>query len=80
MGNWAYNAAADAPNKGRSVVILGIVFHSISLIFVCLRSYVRLRMLKSFGVDDGIIIVTWVSSLTPNIPHPVWTWRINPGF
>ncbi|KAI9149952.1 hypothetical protein HJFPF1_09699 [Paramyrothecium foliicola] len=47
----------NASNAGRIVGVIG-VFHFIALIFVILRVYVRLAIVRTFGVDDGLIIVT----------------------
>jgi hypothetical protein len=46
-------------NAGRIIALVG-VFHFIALIFVALRVYVRLFMVRAFGVDDGLIIVAVV--------------------
>jgi hypothetical protein len=48
-------------NAGRIIALVG-VFHFIALIFVVLRVYVRLFMVRAFGVDDGLIIVAVVST------------------
>ena len=48
-------------NAGRIIALVG-VFHFIALIFVVLRVYVRLFMVRAFGVDDGLIIVAVVSA------------------
>lgn len=49
-----------ASNASRIVGVVG-VFHFIALIFVSLRLYVRLFMVRAFGVDDVLIIVAAVS-------------------
>lgn len=45
--------------------ILGVnvVFHVLALGFVCARLYTRLVMVKSFGVDDALMIAAAVSYL-----------------
>lgn len=53
--------------------ILGITgtLMALSFIVVALRCYVRLAMLKSFSVDDAVMLGALVSSLThsPNFSH-----------
>lgn len=50
---------AQASNAGRIVGVVA-VFHFIALTFVTLRTYVRAFMVKSFGFDDGLIILSVV--------------------
>lgn len=51
----------SASNAGRIVGVVG-TFHFIALTFVALRLYVRLFMVRAFGVDDALIIGAVVSS------------------
>lgn len=50
----------NASNAGRIVGVVG-VFHFIAFTFVSLRLYVRLFMVRAFGVDDALIIAAAVS-------------------
>lgn len=50
----------NANNSARIVGVIG-VFHFIALTFVALRVYVRLVIVRTFGIDDGLIIVAGVS-------------------
>lgn len=50
-------------NAGRIIALVG-VFHFIALIFVTLRVYVRVFMVRAFGIDDGLIIIACVSART----------------
>jgi len=52
--------------------ILGLtsLFHSIALLFVGLRVYTRLFHVRSFGMDDALIVVSMVSVLTLELPAP----------
>jgi len=50
----------NASNAGRIVGVVG-VFHIIAFAFVSLRVYVRLFMVKAFGIDDTLIIISAVS-------------------
>ncbi|KAH8170189.1 integral membrane protein [Sarocladium implicatum] len=64
----------NANNSARIVGIVGF-FHVLAFTFVALRIYVRLKLVRAFGVDDGLIIVavllalgSWVC-LILQIPH-----------
>jgi hypothetical protein len=50
-------------NENNSARIVGVVgfFHVLAFIFVSLRVYVRLRLVRAFGIDDGLIVVAVVS-------------------
>lgn len=52
----------NASNAGRIVGVVG-VFHVVALVFVALRTYVRVFLVRAFGVDDGLIIVAAVLAL-----------------
>ncbi|KAK8073288.1 Integral membrane protein [Apiospora phragmitis] len=53
---------ARASNAGRIVGVVA-VFHFIALTFVALRTYVRALMVKSFGLDDGFIVLSVLIAL-----------------
>jgi hypothetical protein len=53
---------ANASNANRIVGVVG-AFHFLALGFVALRVYVRLAIVKVFGVDDALIVATVVRSL-----------------
>jgi hypothetical protein len=44
-----------------SIIIIASISLGLSLVVVCLRCYVRLKLVRSFGIDDLIIIVAMVS-------------------
>ncbi|KAH6661951.1 hypothetical protein F5X68DRAFT_145206 [Plectosphaerella plurivora] len=52
----------NASNAGRIVGVVG-AFHAIALTSVALRTYVRVFLVRAFGVDDGLIIVAAVLAL-----------------
>ncbi|KAL6399695.1 hypothetical protein AUP68_17101 [Ilyonectria robusta] len=60
---WTYNVPGDPPTTGPQITSLAIVFTAVALLTVSLRVYVRGFMLKAFGIDDWIIIATWVGDL-----------------
>lgn len=53
-------AYVNPSNASRIVGVVG-VFHFIAFTFVFLRLYVRLFMVKAFGIDDVFIIIAAVS-------------------
>lgn len=50
------------PLEGRSeaIFIVTTVFLGISFIAVCLRCFVRLRLVKAFGWDDALMVFAMV--------------------
>ncbi|KAL2205543.1 hypothetical protein CC79DRAFT_1371353 [Sarocladium strictum] len=64
----------NASNAARIVGVVGF-FHVLAFIFVALRIWVRTKMVRAFGIDDGLIIVAallalgaWIC-LFLQIPH-----------
>jgi hypothetical protein len=49
----------NANNSGRIVGVVGAI-HFLAFTFVSLRVYVRLFMVRAFGVDDGLIVAACV--------------------
>lgn len=52
----------NASNASRIVGLVG-AFHVLAFVFVSLRLYVRFFMVRAFGVDDGLIIIAYVSAI-----------------
>lgn len=52
----------NASNAGRIVGVVGL-FHFIAFTFVSLRLYVRLFLVRAFGIDDVLIVVAAVSDV-----------------
>lgn len=46
--------------RGYQVVGLAYLFLVLSTISISLRCYVRLRLVKSFGIDDISALLAWV--------------------
>lgn len=51
--------------KGRSesIFIVTVVFLGISFIAVCLRCFVRLRLVRAFGWDDALMVFAMVCTI-----------------
>jgi hypothetical protein len=45
------------PDRSASIFIVTVVFLGLSFIAVCLRCFVRLKLVKAFGWDDTIMVV-----------------------
>src|SRR5690242_14753354 len=56
-------AEAAESNLGRILGVNG-TFHFIAIVFVALRVYTRVFLVKTFGVDDVLIILAIVSTIT----------------
>ncbi|CAN8106401.1 unnamed protein product [Discula destructiva] len=64
--NWiAKDSRADLPdeNKGPAIVAVSVSLTAAAFLIVCLRVWCRVRLLKSFGADDWVMIGTMVLSL-----------------
>ncbi|ATZ50483.1 hypothetical protein BCIN_05g08310 [Botrytis cinerea B05.10] len=48
----------EAPDKQDEILIITLLFSGIACVAVALRCYVRTRLLKAFGVDDAIAVVS----------------------
>ncbi|KAK1782574.1 hypothetical protein QBC45DRAFT_429778 [Copromyces sp. CBS 386.78] len=60
---WTYNTTdPDAPTIGHQIASVAIALTILSLITVCLRTYVRAILLKAIGFDDWVIILTWIAA------------------
>lgn len=54
-------------NRGPEVEAVAILFLILAWVFVALRCYVRIFMIKSFGTDDWLAVFALVSTFsTPN--------------
>jgi hypothetical protein len=58
------DAALAQENLGPTLLIVAWVFASISLIVLSGRVYVRLRIIRKFGIDDWLILLTFVRTGT----------------
>ncbi|RAL12361.1 uncharacterized protein BO97DRAFT_56241 [Aspergillus homomorphus CBS 101889] len=49
--------------RSKEILIVSVVCMAISFITVCLRCYVRLRLIKAFGWDDGLMVVATILNI-----------------
>jgi hypothetical protein len=59
---------AELESRGWEIVTVALVFSSLATIVVALRIYVRLHILKKFGLDDWFIVASLVSLVIFLIP------------
>ncbi|KAM7197313.1 Satratoxin biosynthesis SC1 cluster protein 4 [Naviculisporaceae sp. PSN 640] len=65
---WTYNTLdPDAVTIAPRIVGVAVALTFISLIFVCLRLYVRVWLIKATGYDDWITVVTWLMAASFSI-------------
>ncbi|KAM7201871.1 integral membrane protein [Rhypophila sp. PSN 637] len=58
---WTYNTIdPDAATLGPRITGVAVALTVLSLLAVCLRLYVRIRLIKATGYDDWITVVTWL--------------------
>ncbi|KAH6988351.1 hypothetical protein EDB80DRAFT_654432 [Ilyonectria destructans] len=57
------NHSLDGESRSAEICIILSIFCALSTIAVALRSYIRLVLLRTFGFDDGIIIVAQVLAI-----------------
>lgn len=52
------------PLEGRSLSIFVVttIFLGLSFIAVCLRCFVRIKLVKAFGWDDGLMVFAMVNN------------------
>ncbi|KAF8471230.1 hypothetical protein BDZ91DRAFT_677701 [Kalaharituber pfeilii] len=64
MAAWAYNQKdPNAPNAGLKITLVGSIFTAAALLFMTLRLYVRSYLVRSLGLDDWMVVATWLMSL-----------------
>ncbi|KAM7212406.1 hypothetical protein V8F06_012207 [Rhypophila decipiens] len=58
---WTYNTTdPDAATLEPLITGVAVALTTLSLLAVCLRLYVRIRLIKATGYDDWITVVTWL--------------------
>ncbi|EFQ34533.1 integral membrane protein [Colletotrichum graminicola] len=59
---WTYNTPPGTETSGVQITTVALAFTAMSLVVMSLRLYVRVIMLHAAGLDDWVIVVTWVAS------------------
>ena len=58
---WPEANYVDPEKRGPALVILTAVFMALVLVFVLMRLYVYIRLLRRFGWDDLFLVLAFVS-------------------
>ncbi|KAL6870387.1 hypothetical protein J3F83DRAFT_677151 [Trichoderma novae-zelandiae] len=59
---WAYNTPDGTPNNGPAIAAVALTVTTLALVALCLRIYVRTRITKAVGLDDWLIIASWIGA------------------
>ncbi|KAL7958402.1 hypothetical protein V8C34DRAFT_152357 [Trichoderma compactum] len=59
---WAYNTPDGTPNNGPTIAAVALSVTTLALVALCLRIYVRMRIAKAVGLDDWLIIASWIGA------------------
>ncbi|KAL7951333.1 hypothetical protein V8C42DRAFT_5150 [Trichoderma barbatum] len=59
---WAYNTPDGTPNNGPTIAAVALTVTSLALVALCLRIYVRTSITKAVGLDDWLIIASWIGA------------------
>lgn len=62
LATWPKPNYVDPVTRGDALLIVNVVFISLSFSIVLLRIFTRLRITGSFGIDDALIVVAMVGS------------------
>ena len=62
MESWPAPNFVDPVTRGPALTIVNVIFITLVFVVVGLRYYTRLRITKSFGLDDWVIGVSLVNS------------------
>ncbi|KAK2049428.1 integral membrane protein [Colletotrichum somersetense] len=59
---WTYNTPPGTETSGVQITTIALVFTALSLAMMSMRLYVRVIMLNAAGLDDWVIVGTWVAA------------------
>jgi hypothetical protein len=60
MTQWVHNLKPGIESQAPQIIPVCVVLTAIAVIATALRCYVRINMLKTFGIDDTVIIASTV--------------------
>lgn len=64
IASWPVPNYVDSETRGNGVLIVNTVLFTIALSVIVIRIYTRLRISKSFGLDDWLILAAMLPSTT----------------
>ncbi|KAL7797384.1 hypothetical protein V8C37DRAFT_370928 [Trichoderma ceciliae] len=59
---WTYNTPDGTPNNGPTIAAVSLTVTALALVALCLRLYVRTRITKALGLDDWLIVASWIGA------------------
>jgi hypothetical protein len=62
IASWPKPNYVDPIRRGPSIIILNIILYTLVLVIVSIRTYTRLRISRSFGIDDAFILIAMACS------------------
>ncbi|KAI1075951.1 hypothetical protein F5B20DRAFT_557654 [Whalleya microplaca] len=60
--SWTYNTPESTRTEGPQITAIASTFTGASFILICLRVYVRGWLVKAFGNDDWMIMISWLGT------------------
>jgi len=63
IATWPTPNYIDPVTRGPEVVVVSVILGGLAVAVVAARIYARVHILKSFGIDDGLILLATVSNL-----------------
>ncbi|KAI2638835.1 hypothetical protein GGS26DRAFT_359614 [Hypomontagnella submonticulosa] len=67
------NTPDDTATDGPMIVAVSSILTGLSLVFICLRIYVRGHLIHKLGIDDWTIFITWILSCSLTIVVAIQT-------
>lgn len=64
IATWPAPNYVDPETRGNTVLVVNVVLFPVTLFIILIRLYTRLRISKSFGLDDWLILVAMLPSTT----------------
>jgi hypothetical protein len=61
VASWPPANYVDPPSRGDGLVIASAVFGSLTTIAMAMRIYTRFAITRTFGIDDILIVIAYVS-------------------
>lgn len=58
--------ALELEGRSKAIFVVTTVLFAISFVTVCLRCFVRLKIVRSFGWDDGFMVLAMVCKRNPS--------------
>ena len=64
--------------RGPALIIVTCIFFPIAVLFIALRMFTRIRLMKTFGLDDAFLLVAIIPAgacaVLTSIAYVQWGW------